>query len=226
MDHNKHTPDDILRIWKRLGEGNLEFMSSTKKTTKNFNRKRFNDDQIKSLETTFETEARPELRLKQHLANKLGLQPRQIAIWFQNKRARSKSKQIELEYSMLKSNYDKLASQFAVLREENQTLLIQLQRLKKMADKGDGEENEYKSDMMTLATSENQRFVIDISSHDTSLPSCSDVKRKVDYLEEETDTFDIAQIAEGMLASPETGCSFQSRTFLDNTGSSSQWWDF
>lgn len=105
----------------------LVFMSSNiKKIPKNSIRKRFNDDQIKSLETTFESEARPELHLKQHLANKLGLQPRQVAIWFQNKRARSKSKQIEREYSVLKSNYDNLALQFEALRKENQTLLIQV----------------------------------------------------------------------------------------------------
>lgn len=97
-----------------------------KKSTKNSRRKRFSDDQIRSLESTFESESRPELHLKQHLANKLGLHPRQIAIWFQNKRARSKSKQIEGEYSVLKSNYDNLALQFEALRKENQTLLVQV----------------------------------------------------------------------------------------------------
>lgn len=109
------------------GDTWYSFMSTViKKITKNSRRKRFNDDQIKSLEITFESEARPELHLKQQLANKLGLQPRQVAIWFQNKRARSKSKQIEREYSVLKSNYDNLALQFEALRKENQALLIQV----------------------------------------------------------------------------------------------------
>ncbi|KAK6122542.1 hypothetical protein DH2020_020381 [Rehmannia glutinosa] len=203
-------------------------MSTTtiKKSSKNNRRKRFSDDQVKSLETTFETESRPELRLKQNLANKLGLQPRQIAIWFQNKRARSKSKQIEREYSMLKSNYDKLASQFEAMRKENQNLLIQVQRLRKMADKRDGDKNDDKNNI-TLATSENPRFLLDINnSHELCMPSCSDLNGKVDYLEQETDVLNMARIVEGSLASPENGCSFESCTFLDNTGSGPQWWDF
>ncbi|PIN04145.1 hypothetical protein CDL12_23320 [Handroanthus impetiginosus] len=197
--------------------------TSIKKASKNNNRKRFSDDQIKSLETTFETEARPELRLKQHLANKLGLQPRQVAIWFQNKRARSKSKQMEREYSILKSNYDKLALQFEALRKENQTLLIQVQRLRKMADKIDGEQNDNKNHIK-LATSENPRFLVDINSHELCIPN--DISRKADFLEEEADVLNMVQLAEGSLASPENGCSFDSCTFLDNTSNSPQWWDF
>ncbi|CAI0397547.1 unnamed protein product [Linum tenue] len=60
------------------------------------------------------------------LAGELGLQPRQVAIWFQNKRARWKSKQIEKDYKMLKANYDSLASSFESLQDERQTLLLQV----------------------------------------------------------------------------------------------------
>ncbi|KAL0446533.1 UNVERIFIED_CONTAM: Homeobox-leucine zipper protein HOX6 [Sesamum latifolium] len=196
-----------------------------KKSSKNSNRRRFSDDQIKSLETMFETESRPELRLKQHLANKLGLQPRQVAIWFQNKRARSKSKQIEQEYGMLKSNYDKLASQFEALRKENQNLLIQVDRLRRLADNGDGEEHDNKNHI-TLSSSENPRLLLDINSQELCMPTCSDLNRKVGYLEEEADALNMAQIAGGSLTSPENGGSFESCTFLDNTGSGPQWWNF
>ncbi|KAL3817865.1 hypothetical protein ACJIZ3_003770 [Penstemon smallii] len=198
-------------------------MSTAKKTSIN-NRKRFSDDQIKSLETTFSNESRPELRLKQHLANKLGLQPRQVAIWFQNKRARSKSRQIEEQYSMLKSDYDQLASQMETLTKENQTLVIQLQRLKKMADKGDDEDTENKNHF-TLETSEDQRPLLEINSQGLCMQSCSDQNRKVDYLED-IDVQYMAQIAEGGLTSHDNGCSFESCTLLDNAGNSSQWWDF
>lgn len=117
--------------WKNLEghwreRGTFRFMSNINKMSKNNCRQRFSDEQIKSLEITFETESRPELRMKQHLANKLGLQPRQIAIWFQNKRARSKSKELERKYDVLKADYDKLASQFESLKEENQALCIQV----------------------------------------------------------------------------------------------------
>ncbi|GFP89301.1 homeobox-leucine zipper protein athb-7 [Phtheirospermum japonicum] len=179
--------------------------TSTTRTNKN-NKRRFNDDQVKSLETTYEAESRPELRLKQHLANKLGLQPRQVAIWFQNKRARSKSKQIEQEYSMLKSNYDRLASQFEAMRKENQNLLIKVQRLRNMTDENNGEENK---------------------NENICMPSCSDESRKADYLELETDVLNMDQIVEGCTLAPsENGCSFESCTFLDNMGSGSQWWGF
>uniref|UniRef100_A0A2K2B796 Homeobox-leucine zipper protein n=1 Tax=Populus trichocarpa TaxID=3694 RepID=A0A2K2B796_POPTR len=72
----------------------------------------------------FESESRPELEIKQQLANEIGLEPRQVAIWFQNRRARLKTKQIEKEYSLLKANYEALASRFESLKRENQSLLI------------------------------------------------------------------------------------------------------
>ncbi|KAL8053308.1 hypothetical protein ABFX02_05G062200 [Erythranthe guttata] len=201
--------------------------TSAKNSNKN-NKRRFSDEQIQSLETTFGTESRPELRLKHHLADKLGLQPRQIAIWFQNKRARSKSKMIEQEYSELKSSYDNLALQFEALRKENQTLLIQVQRLRKMTEKSDGEENDNEN-QITPKASENPTFLLDINSHDMCMTSCSDLNRKIDYLEEDAaDILNMAEFAEdSLLASPENGCSFDSCAFLDNTaGSTSQWWDF
>ncbi|KAL7609374.1 homeobox-leucine zipper protein ATHB-7 [Lactuca sativa] len=98
-------------------------------------RKRFTDKQISFLEYMFETESRPELRMKHQLANKLGLHPRQVAIWFQNKRARSKSRQIEQEYNTLKLNYESLASKSESLKKENQALLNQLEMLRNAAER-------------------------------------------------------------------------------------------
>ncbi|KAI3713469.1 hypothetical protein L1987_72046 [Smallanthus sonchifolius] len=110
---------------------------STSETRKNKNegRKRFTDKQISFLEYMFETQSRPELRMKHQLAHKLGLHPRQVAIWFQNKRARSKSRQIEQEYNTLKHNYETLASKSESLKKENQALLNQLEVLRNVAEK-------------------------------------------------------------------------------------------
>lgn len=102
--------------------------NSTRKKKSNRNKRRFSDEQIRSLETMFESEARLEPRKKLQLARELGLQPRQVAIWFQNKRARWKSKQLERDYSILRANYNTLASRFESLKKEKQTLLNQVTR--------------------------------------------------------------------------------------------------
>ncbi|XP_071702951.1 homeobox-leucine zipper protein HOX22-like [Rutidosis leptorrhynchoides] len=105
------------------------------KKNKNEGRKRFTDKQISFLEYMYETQTRPELRMKHQVANKLGLHPRQVAIWFQNKRARSKSRQIEHEYNILKQNYETLASKSESLKKENQALVNQLEMLRNVAER-------------------------------------------------------------------------------------------
>jgi len=89
-------------------------------------KKRFSDDQIRSLEVMFESESKLEPRKKLQLARELGLQPRQVAIWFQNKRARYKSKQLERDYNILMANYNTLNSQFEALKKEKQSLILLL----------------------------------------------------------------------------------------------------
>lgn len=198
-------------------------MSAIKRSRNN--KRRFSDEQIKSLEMMFDTESRPELRLKMNMANKLGLQPRQVAIWFQNKRARSKSKHIENEYAMLKTNFDELSSQFDILRKENQTLLIQLQRLRNMAGQKDDEVQDNYKDHIKIATSENPEIVREAHSHELFMPSSNDAGKTVDYMEE-TGFLNMSNIAQDSVTSPDNVCSFDSCTFLDDPGYSSQWWDF
>lgn len=107
-----------------------------KKSNKN-NKKRFSDEQIRSLESIFESESRLEPRKKLQLAKELGLQPRQVAIWFQNKRARWKSKQLERDYSILRANYNNLASKFETLKKEKQALVTQVINILSHSFKGD-----------------------------------------------------------------------------------------
>ncbi|XP_074585113.1 homeobox-leucine zipper protein HAT5-like isoform X2 [Curcuma longa] len=84
--------------------------------------KRLRVDQVRFLEKYFELENKLEPERKLQLANDLGLEPRQVAIWFQNRRARLKTKHLEKEYESLKSSYDKLKVDRDNLAQENEKL--------------------------------------------------------------------------------------------------------
>ena len=57
------------------------------------------------------------------LAQELGLQPRQVAVWFQNRRAPWKTKQLERDYGILKANYKSLKLNYDALQHDNEALL-------------------------------------------------------------------------------------------------------
>lgn len=85
-------------------------------------KRRLSLDQVKALERNFEVENKLEPERKVKLAEELGLQPRQVAIWFQNRRARWKTKQLERDYGVLKASYDALKLDFDNLGQENGAL--------------------------------------------------------------------------------------------------------
>lgn len=83
-------------------------------------KRRLGYDQVKALEKSFELDNKLEPERRMKLAEELGLQPRQVSIWFQNRRARSKTKQLERDYGVLKSNFDVLKVEYSNLQQENQ----------------------------------------------------------------------------------------------------------
>ncbi|KAH6815695.1 hypothetical protein C2S51_020515 [Perilla frutescens var. frutescens] len=85
-------------------------------------KRRLSQDQVQFLEKSFEVENKLEPERKINLAKELGLQPRQVAIWFQNRRARYKTKVLEREYGSLKTSYDKLKSDYDSLFKENEKM--------------------------------------------------------------------------------------------------------
>uniref|UniRef100_A0ACD5UCL5 Uncharacterized protein n=1 Tax=Avena sativa TaxID=4498 RepID=A0ACD5UCL5_AVESA len=102
-------------------------------------KRRFTEEQIRSLESTFHAHhAKLEPREKAELARELGLQPRQVAIWFQNKRARWRSKQLEHDFAALRAKYDALHSRVDSLKQENLTLAGQLHELSERLRERDG----------------------------------------------------------------------------------------
>ena len=86
-------------------------------------KRRLSVDQVKALEKNFEVENKLEPERKVKLAQELGLQPRQVAVWFQNRRARWKTKQLERDYGILKANYESLKLNYDALQHDNEALL-------------------------------------------------------------------------------------------------------
>ncbi|XP_057993013.1 homeobox-leucine zipper protein HAT7-like isoform X2 [Hevea brasiliensis] len=85
-------------------------------------KKRLNLEQVKALEKCFELGNKLEPERKMQLAKSLGLQPRQIAIWFQNRRARWKTKQLEKDYEVLKKQFHSLKADNDALKAQNKKL--------------------------------------------------------------------------------------------------------
>ncbi|KAK9165592.1 hypothetical protein Scep_000783 [Stephania cephalantha] len=88
-------------------------------------RRKLTDEQAKHLEMSFGDEHKLESHRKERLASELGLDPRQVAVWFQNRRARWKHKTLEEEYNKLKAAHEgtitlnsQLEAQVVELREQ------------------------------------------------------------------------------------------------------------
>ncbi|KAH9295484.1 hypothetical protein KI387_039072 [Taxus chinensis] len=93
---------------------------------------RLNMEQVGALEKSFELEKRVEPEKKMRLARALGLHPRQIAIWFQNRRARCKTKQVEKDFGILNQDYEAFKALYLNLQEENNKLHAEIQSLSTM----------------------------------------------------------------------------------------------
>ncbi|XP_074577802.1 homeobox-leucine zipper protein HAT7-like [Curcuma longa] len=93
-------------------------------------KKRLSSEQIRVLEKSFEMGRKLEPERKAELARSLGLPPRQVAIWFQNRRARWKTKRTEEEFDELKRKLAAIREENAELQAENKRLLAELLALK------------------------------------------------------------------------------------------------
>eukprot|EP00268_Persea_americana_P057001 TRINITY_DN678_c0_g1_i1.p1 TRINITY_DN678_c0_g1~~TRINITY_DN678_c0_g1_i1.p1 ORF type:complete len:322 (-),score=78.33 TRINITY_DN678_c0_g1_i1:330-1295(-) len=85
-------------------------------------KRRLTAAQVKFLERNFEVENKLEPERKTQLARDLGLQPRQVAIWFQNRRARWKTKQLEKDFDTLEASYNNLKNDSEILLKEKEKL--------------------------------------------------------------------------------------------------------
>ncbi|TKY60244.1 Homeobox-leucine zipper protein ATHB-6 [Spatholobus suberectus] len=118
-------------------------------------KRRLSVHQVKALEKNFEVENKLEPDRKVKLAQELGLQPRQVAVWFQNRRARWKTKQLERDYGVLKANYETLKLNYDTLQQNNEALLNEIKELKSRLLQGENTESDgsVKEEMITLQDS-------------------------------------------------------------------------
>ncbi|KAK6931040.1 Homeobox domain [Dillenia turbinata] len=86
---------------------------------------RLSKEQTRLLEESFRQNHTLDPKQKEALTMQLRLKPRQIEVWFQNRRARSKLKQTEMECEYLKR-------WFGSLREQNRRLQKEVEELRAM----------------------------------------------------------------------------------------------
>ncbi|KAE8727874.1 Homeobox-leucine zipper protein HOX4 [Hibiscus syriacus] len=171
-------------------------------------KRRLSVNQVKALEKNFELENKLDPERKLRLAEELGLQTRQVAIWFQNRRARWKTKQLEKEYVVLKSKYDVLKLDYDKREQEKQALASELTELKAKLK----EENSESSSQSVKEDS--SKFSQQIKDHG----SCENDDDSNGIVKEERSGN--AQ----MLISPSSSSSFQINGYCSSSGSSNHHW--
>ncbi|XP_057961509.1 homeobox-leucine zipper protein ATHB-13-like [Malania oleifera] len=111
-------------------------LSDDESTQAGEKKRRLNMEQVRALEKSFELGNKLEPERKVQLAKALGLQPRQIAIWFQNRRARWKTKQLEKDYDHLKKQFEAVKADNDALQFQNKKLHAELLALKSREPSG------------------------------------------------------------------------------------------
>ncbi|KAK9724858.1 hypothetical protein RND81_05G103400 [Saponaria officinalis] len=211
-----------------LSPDDEELPTTNKKKKSNKNKRRFSDAQVRSLETIFESETKLEPRKKVQVASELGLQPRQVAIWFQNKRARWKSKEIEKNYRILKSNYDCLKARLEAVRKDKESLLTQLQELRSVLERSQERRNECEDNSRehvdtNAGLAAKSSSVQEEMDHQCFVQSDDDKSGNMGaYLkQEEAELLNV----DGSIISPVNWCGFDAGSLFDQSGTSSHWWE-
>ncbi|KAL1814012.1 hypothetical protein ACET3Z_024077 [Daucus carota] len=116
---------------QELGGGREVFDDHDQDEDGSGGRKKLKLDRFQSriLEDSFKDHTTLNLKQKQALARRLNLKPRQVEVWYQNRRARNKLKQTEMECEMLKNCYE-------TLKDENRRLEKELLNLRASEGKG------------------------------------------------------------------------------------------
>ncbi|CAN6484700.1 unnamed protein product [Victoria cruziana] len=142
-------------------------------------KKRLNMEQVKTLERNFELGNKLEPERKMQLARALGLQPRQIAIWFQNRRARWKTKQLEKDYDLLKKQYEAVKADNDLLQAQNKKLQSEIMVLKKSRETEPINLNKETEGSCSIKSENSSDLNLDISKAAVDSPITSHALRPV-----------------------------------------------
>uniref|UniRef100_A0A5B7BRV6 Homeobox-leucine zipper protein n=1 Tax=Davidia involucrata TaxID=16924 RepID=A0A5B7BRV6_DAVIN len=124
---SEYYPGIYTQLVPEQGEAKARRRRKKKKEEASGARKRkLSAEQVNLLELHFGNEHKLESERKDRLASELGLDPRQVAVWFQNRRTRWKSKTMEEEYSKLKTEHETTVVQKCQLETEILKLKEQL----------------------------------------------------------------------------------------------------
>lgn len=96
------------------------------------NKKRLTEDQVGILEKSFAYSKKLVPEQKLQLSKQLGVPPRQIAIWYQNKRARWKTQSLEEDYGALQLKLENVLAEKKQLEREVERLKAELKEAKEM----------------------------------------------------------------------------------------------
>ncbi|XP_075486538.1 homeobox-leucine zipper protein ATHB-52-like [Primulina tabacum] len=96
------------------------------------NKKRLNQEQVRILETNFSFNNKLEPDLKLQLALELGVPPRQVSIWYQNKRAREKNQSLETDHRALQQHLEDVLAENASLKGEVERLRGEVCRIQEL----------------------------------------------------------------------------------------------
>ncbi|KAL5998851.1 hypothetical protein ACLOJK_009799 [Asimina triloba] len=91
-------------------------------------KRRLSLEQVKLLESSFNYEKKLEPERKVQLARDLGLHPRQVAVWYQNKRARWKTQSLEHDYQALRIRVDCVLAEKRLFEKEVERLRRELEK--------------------------------------------------------------------------------------------------
>ncbi|XP_039127630.1 homeobox-leucine zipper protein HOX13-like [Dioscorea cayenensis subsp. rotundata] len=93
-------------------------------------KRRLEAEKVRELERSFEAQSKLDPERKARLACELGLEPRQVAVWFQNRRARWKVKRLERDFSSMRAARDALELDVSALRRETSALALEAAELR------------------------------------------------------------------------------------------------